>query len=110
MATWLLPTPGGASTSSTRGAPGSSHASATASASPRSSRTCSARGVAPGGKCARTSSIIGDVNHPGRSRVELPPDLLLVEARHLQLAKDQRDHLLGQVLRAVAGERDLDAV
>src|SRR5207253_1557939 len=39
-----------------------------------------------------------------------PPDLLLIEARRLQLAKDQRDQLLGQVLRAVAGQRDLDAI
>ena len=46
----------------------------------------------------------------GGSHVEVPPDLLLIEARRLQLAKDQRDHLLGQVLRAVAGQRDLGAV
>src|SRR2546430_10379061 len=53
---WLLPTPGGPSTRNTRGAAGSSRASAIASATAASRRACSGRGVTPAGKCARRSS------------------------------------------------------
>ncbi|PYM28358.1 MAG: hypothetical protein DMD78_00380 [Candidatus Rokuibacteriota bacterium] len=58
MATWLLPTPGGASTSSTRGARRSSAISASASARPASKRACSGRGVQPAGKCSSRSTLI----------------------------------------------------
>src|SRR2546422_559698 len=51
MAIWLLPTPGGASTTKTRGAAGSSRASAIASASDARSRACSGRGEEPGYRC-----------------------------------------------------------
>src|SRR5881409_1966056 len=53
---WLFPTPGGAWTRNTRGAVGSSRASAIVSATATSRRACSGRGVAPPGKCARRSS------------------------------------------------------
>src|SRR2546423_13618750 len=53
---WLFPTPGGAWTRNTRGAVGSSRASAIVSATATSRRACSGRGVAPLGKCARRSS------------------------------------------------------
>src|SRR5574341_1959250 len=66
MATWLLPTPGGASTRKTRGAAGSSSASASASASVARSRACSGRGVAPVGKCASRSGVSGDGAPSGR--------------------------------------------
>src|SRR5439155_3133969 len=56
VAMWLLPTPGGPSTRNTRGAAGSSRASAIASATAASRRACSGRGVTPAGKCARRSS------------------------------------------------------
>src|SRR3989442_1918716 len=53
---WLFPTPGGAWTRNTRGAVGSSRASAIVSATATSRRACSGRGVAPPGKCSRRSS------------------------------------------------------
>src|SRR3989442_9590829 len=55
---WLFPTPGGAWTRNTRGAVGSSRASAIVSATATSRRACSGRGVAPPGKCARRSSAV----------------------------------------------------
>src|SRR2546429_6019175 len=53
---WLFPTPGGAWTRNTRGAVGSSRASAIVAATATRRRACSGRGVAPPGKCARRSS------------------------------------------------------